>query len=100
MYDLERVIERMKTELQNSRLPFTLKVSKYDMTNLKNDYYESLIKSLFQNLDEDDRLIYFILVLQDILKLELAIKVSDIDKLHEETIEIFETLVIENMAKN
>jgi len=100
MYELQRINERIEHELNNSRLPFALKVNQYDMSKLKNDYYEALMKSFFREIDEDDRLLYFILVIQDILKLELSITIDDVDTLHQETYDLFAKLIIENMDKN
>lgn len=100
MYDLDRILRRMDQELSMSVLPRTLKQTGYDMNNLSGDYYKALLKALMGDLDEDDPLIYFVLVVQEIVKLELQLDFVDLDDLWQDTWQTFENLIRINWDKN
>ena len=100
MYDLHRILKRMDHELSMSVLPRTLKQTGYDMDKLSNDYYKALLKAIMGDLDEDDPLIYFILVVQEIVKLELQLNLNDVDDLWQNTWQTFENLIRINWDNN
>lgn len=100
MYDLDRVVNRMNYELSISPFARTLKETGYDMTRLGNDYYTAILKALLGDLNEDDRLLYFVIVVQEILKLELQIDPCDVEPLWQDTWQIFENLVRLNINNN
>lgn len=98
MYDKERVVKNMKAYLKTSRFPCTLKETGYCLSMLNNDYYQALLGAYARQHDEDDRLVYFIIVLEDILHSEYeTLEFADIDQLHEETYDTFREILINEM---
>ena len=93
MYDKNQVINNMQQVLETSCLSDSLVTSQYDMSRLSSDYMQILLCAHTKQHDEDDRLIYFILVLEDILKSEKELTFEDLDDLYYDTYDLFKELL-------
>ena len=92
MYDKKRVLENIKMHIRTSLLGRTMKQSGYDLTRLNGDYNRALY-SMFTSRDEDDPLIYMILVLDDIFKDEGELSIDDIENIHHDTFDTFKECI-------